>query len=167
MDQQSICLFLAMKRLSAQATDSKLVAVLGPDAIGYSTVTNSFRQWHFPSPLREITAWNSLRFLLIVALPKGRTFNAEYYCDNVLAALTLLQPEDDEKKLVVHADNARAHTAQKCRTFVKKMDCGSLPTYPTHLISRHPISFCSVMSRNFSKEWCFHYTKNYSTQLVK
>jgi transposase len=62
-------------------------------------------------------AWNSLRFSLIVALPKGRTFNAEYYRDNILAALTQFQQEDDGRKLVVHADNARAHTAQKCRIF--------------------------------------------------
>jgi hypothetical protein len=34
MDQRSICLFLAMKRLSAQAIDNELVAVLGLDAIG-------------------------------------------------------------------------------------------------------------------------------------
>jgi ABC-type cobalamin/Fe3+-siderophores transport system ATPase subunit len=44
MDQRSICLFLAMKRLSAQAPDNELVAVLGRDAIGYSTVTNYLRQ---------------------------------------------------------------------------------------------------------------------------
>jgi histone-lysine N-methyltransferase SETMAR len=30
--------------------------------------------------------------------------------------LTQFQPEDDWRKLVVHAENARAHTAQKCRT---------------------------------------------------
>jgi hypothetical protein len=30
MDQRSICLFLAMKRLSAQAISGELVAVLGP-----------------------------------------------------------------------------------------------------------------------------------------
>jgi transposase len=54
---------------------------------------------------------------LIVALTKGRTFNTEYYCDNILAALTQLQPEDDGRKLVVHADDARVRTAQKCRTF--------------------------------------------------
>jgi hypothetical protein len=53
MDQRSICLFLAMKRLSAQAIDSERVAVFDPDAIGYSTVTNYLRQWHFPSTLRE------------------------------------------------------------------------------------------------------------------
>jgi hypothetical protein len=56
-------------------------------------------------------AWNPLGFPLIVALPKGCTCNAEYYRDNVLAALTQLQPEDDGGKLIVHVDNARAHTA--------------------------------------------------------
>jgi hypothetical protein len=35
-------------------------------------------------------AWNPLGFPLIVALPKGRTFNAEYYRDNIFAALTQL-----------------------------------------------------------------------------
>jgi hypothetical protein len=71
MDQRSICLFLAMKRLSAQAIDNELVAVFGPDAIGDSTVTNYLRHRHFPSTLRETIAWNPLEFPLIVALPKG------------------------------------------------------------------------------------------------
>jgi hypothetical protein len=100
-----------MKRLSAQAISNELVAVLGPDAIGYSTVTNYLSQRHFPSTLRETIAWNPLGSPLIVALPKGRTLNAEYYHDNILAALTQLQPEDDGRELVVHADNATAHTA--------------------------------------------------------
>jgi hypothetical protein len=39
MDQRSICLFLAMKGLSAREVHSELVAVLGLDVIGYSTVT--------------------------------------------------------------------------------------------------------------------------------
>jgi hypothetical protein len=62
MDQRSICLFLAMKRLSAQAIYNELVAVLGPGAIGYSTVTNYLRQRCFPSILRETIAWNPLGF---------------------------------------------------------------------------------------------------------
>jgi hypothetical protein len=62
-------------------------------------------------------ASNPLGFPLTVAISKGRTFNADYYCDNILAALTQLQPEDDERKLVAHADNPRAHTAQKRQTF--------------------------------------------------
>jgi transposase len=62
-------------------------------------------------------AWNPLGFPLIVTLPNGCIFNADYYRDNILAALAQLHPENDGRKLVIHADNARAHTAQKCRTF--------------------------------------------------
>jgi hypothetical protein len=65
-------------------------------------------------------AWNPLRFPLIVALSKGRTFNAEYYRDNILAALTQFQPEDNRRKFVVHADNAKAPTPQKSRTFCEE-----------------------------------------------
>jgi transposase len=65
-------------------------------------------------------AWNPFGFPLIVALPKGCTFKAEYYRDNILTELTQLQPEDDGRKLVVHTDNAKAHTAQKCRTFCEE-----------------------------------------------
>jgi hypothetical protein len=120
MDQRSICLFLAMRRLSAQAIYKELVAVLGRDAIGYSTVTNYLHQQHFPSTLHETIAWNPLRFPLIVALPKGPIFNAEYYGDNIIVELTQLQPEDDGRKLVVHADNERADTVQKRRTFCEE-----------------------------------------------
>jgi hypothetical protein len=56
MDQRSICLFLAMKRISAQAIDNELVVMFGPDAIGYSTVTNHLRQRHSPSTFRETIA---------------------------------------------------------------------------------------------------------------
>jgi hypothetical protein len=49
MEQGSICLFLAMKRLSARDVHNELVAVLGPDAIAYSTVTNCLRQRQFPA----------------------------------------------------------------------------------------------------------------------
>jgi hypothetical protein len=106
MNQRSICLFLAVKRLSAQAIYNELVVVLDPNAIGYSTLPNYIRQRHIPSTFRETITWNPLGFSLIVPLPKGHTFNAEYYLDNILAALTEFQPEDDGRKFIVHADNA-------------------------------------------------------------
>jgi histone-lysine N-methyltransferase SETMAR len=109
-----------MKRPSAQAIDNELVALLGPDAIGDSPVANYLRRWNFPSTLRETIAWNPLGFPLIMVLPKGHTFNAEYYRDNIIAALIQFPPEDDGRKLVVHAYNARAHTGQKRRTFCKE-----------------------------------------------
>jgi transposase len=65
-----------------------------------------------------------------MALPKGRTFNAEYYRDNILVALAQLQSEDDGRKLVVHVDNARAHSAQKCRTFCKENGLRLTPHSP-------------------------------------
>jgi transposase len=75
-------------------------------------------------------AWNPLGFPLIVELPKGCIFNAEYYHDNILAALTQLQPEYDGRKLVVHTDSARAHAAQKCRTFCEENGLRLAPHRP-------------------------------------
>jgi hypothetical protein len=49
MDQRSICLFLAMKGLSARDLHNELVAVLVPDAIAYSTVTSYLRRRQFPA----------------------------------------------------------------------------------------------------------------------
>jgi hypothetical protein len=77
-------------------------------------------------------AWSPLGFPLIMELSKGRTFNVQNYRDNIRAALTQFQSEDDGRKFVVHVDNVKAHTVRKCRTFAKKMDCGSLPIYPAH-----------------------------------
>jgi hypothetical protein len=85
-------------------------------------------------------AWNPLESPLIVALSKGCTFNAEYYRDNILAALTQLQPQDDGRKLAVHADNARAHTAQKCRTFCEENGLR---------LALHPPYSCDLAPSNF------------------
>jgi hypothetical protein len=114
--------------------------VLGPNAMGYSMVTNYLRQRHFPSTLRETIAWNPLRFPMIVALIKGRTSNAEYYRDNILAALTQLQPEDNGRNLVVRADNA---IAQKCRTLYKDNGLWLAP-YPPYSPDLAPSDFFLV-----------------------
>jgi hypothetical protein len=54
---------------------------------------------------------------LLEVLPKGRGFNAEYYHDNILTEPIRFRLEAGERHLVTHADNARGHTAQECRTF--------------------------------------------------
>jgi hypothetical protein len=84
-----------------------------------------------------------------VALPKGHAFNAEYYRDNILAALTRLQPEDDGRRPVVHADNARAHTAQKCRTFCKEngLRLAPHPSYSSDLVPSDFFLFGYVKER--------------------
>ena len=44
MDQRSIVLFLDRKRLKATDIHNELVAVLGNDAVSYSTVTRYLRE---------------------------------------------------------------------------------------------------------------------------
>jgi transposase len=98
-----------------------------------STWRNTAERAIHPIQARKITGtipWNPLGFPLIVVFPKGCTLNTEHYRDNILAALTQLQPEDDGRKLVVHADNARAHNAQKCRTFCEENGPGLAPHLP-------------------------------------
>jgi histone-lysine N-methyltransferase SETMAR len=252
MDQRSICLFLALKGLPARAIHGEPGAVLGPDAVAYSTVTKSLWQrqllctlleppdepvmaiiddtilsalekqpfssirelanlicipattvyrylthslgfvvkhlhwvphslsatqkaqritlanrllfelrsiksdgWHFVVSLDEswfylttdleqiwmipeeepparsrrmiqdrkimaTVAWNPLGFHIVKALPRGGSFDAEYYCDNILAELFSIRPEADGRKLGIHADNARAHPAQQSRAFCEE-----------------------------------------------
>jgi histone-lysine N-methyltransferase SETMAR len=66
--------------------------------------------------------------------------NAEYYRDNILAAFTQLQLEDDRRELVVHADNARVHTAQKCRAFCEENGLRFAP-YPSYSPDLAPSDF--------------------------
>jgi histone-lysine N-methyltransferase SETMAR len=72
-------------------------------------------------PKRIMTiAWNPLGFHLLDAFPKGNTFNAEYYRLNILTEFLLLRQQDAERRLVIRADNARPHTARKCRAFCEE-----------------------------------------------
>jgi hypothetical protein len=84
-----------MKRLSAQAIDNlatdheQIWLRPGETPPGRPRHTRQDRK------IMVTITWNPLGFPLIVGLPKGRTFNAEYYRDHILAALTQFQPEDD------------------------------------------------------------------------
>jgi transposase len=130
MDQRTIYLFLTMKRLSAQAiynlpTDHEQIWLRPGE-----TPPEMARHTIQGRKIMVTITCNPLGFPLIVALPKGRTFNAEDYRDNILAALTQLQSEDDGRKLVIHADNARSHIAQKCRTFCEENGLQLVPHPP-------------------------------------
>jgi transposase len=62
-------------------------------------------------------AWNPLGFHLLEVLPNGSMFNTEYYRDNIRTALIQFLLEPGVTRLVLHADDTRPHTAQKCGTF--------------------------------------------------
>jgi hypothetical protein len=112
-------------------------------------------------------ARNPLGFPLIVAPPKGRTLNTGYYRDTILAALTHTTQRTTGESSLFMLTMQGLTLLKNIELFAKKMDSGSLPIHPTHLNSRHPTSFCSIITNNVSKEWCFHHMMNYSTQLVK
>jgi hypothetical protein len=64
-----------------------------------------------------MNAWNPFKFHMLDALPRGRTFDAECELENILTSLVPLRPDPGGRKLVIHADNAMARTAQKCIAF--------------------------------------------------
>jgi hypothetical protein len=72
-------------------------------------------------------AWNPLGFHLLNALPKGGSFTAGYYRDNILADLVPLRQAGEERQLCLHADDARVYIAQKCRDFCRDNGLRILP----------------------------------------
>jgi hypothetical protein len=69
------------------------------------------------------TACSPLGFHVLVALPKGRTFDAEYSGDNILTALVSLRTEGVGRRLVI-AENARSHSGQKRIAFCTEIGLG-------------------------------------------
>ena len=61
MDQRSICLFLEMKGLSARAIHNELIAVLGSEAVAYSTVTKYLRLRKHPNDFAETVFIESIK----------------------------------------------------------------------------------------------------------
>jgi transposase len=65
--------------------------------------------------------WNHTGFYRIVAFPKGMKFNTDYYISHILDPLAewrRSQVGGSNRKLHVHADNARPHTAKKVTEFL-------------------------------------------------
>jgi hypothetical protein len=66
-------------------------------------------------------AWNPTGFDRIVALPKGMNFSPDYYISHILDPLDewrRSQVGGSGRRLHVHADNARPHTAKKALGFL-------------------------------------------------
>jgi hypothetical protein len=65
--------------------------------------------------------WNPQDFHLVDALPKDQKFNANYYIDRILQSLLENCSTWRGPDLIIHADNARPHTAQKLSNFAGKI----------------------------------------------
>jgi hypothetical protein len=65
--------------------------------------------------------WNPIGFHVLKALPKGRKFNAQYYTNDILVAISdwrLHTGETRPNKLRVYSDNVRPHTAKRLRDYI-------------------------------------------------
>jgi hypothetical protein len=71
-------------------------------------------------------ARNPLGFHLLNARPKGSSLTDKYYRNNIIAGLLQLRPASEGRRLCLHADNARVHTARKCQNFCRENRLRSL-----------------------------------------
>lgn len=95
--------------------------------------------------------WNPNGFALVDELPKGVTFTTDYFINNILEKLTkrgTAFPDRDGKRLNLHFDNARPHTADKT---IQYMELNGLKKVP------HPPYSPDIAPSDF---FLFGYTKD-------
>lgn len=77
--------------------------------------------------------WNPNGFQVIDALPRDQTFNAYYYTNNILAPLSQMGqgfPDADGRRLTIHADNAKPHTARHTTQYIESHGMKKAPHPP-------------------------------------
>jgi transposase len=79
--------------------------------------------------------WNRESFHLVDALSKGQKFNASYDVDIILQNILDNRSTGSGPGLITHADNARAHTAQKTLRFCweSRLEMALPPPYSSDL----------------------------------
>jgi hypothetical protein len=110
-------------------------------------------------------AWNPLKFHLIESLPR-----AEYYHDNILAALIPLHPDVGGREFVIHADNTRVYMTGKCRAFYAEngLWLATHSSYSSRSSHLAPLDFCpSGMLNIVSMELPCHHTGSYCQPFSK
>jgi histone-lysine N-methyltransferase SETMAR len=81
--------------------------------------------------------WNPHGFHLIKVLEKDRKFNAGYYIAEILEPLfqwRSIEAACDERKLLVHADNARPHIAMLSTQCFNRRKSAPHPPYSPDLV---------------------------------
>jgi hypothetical protein len=96
------------------------------------------------------SAW----FHLIKVLEKDRKFNSGYYIAHILEPLSQwrsIGTAGNERKLLVHADNARPHTVKSSTQYFNKNQMKSAHILHTPLISGRRTFISSGLSRDVSQ----------------
>jgi hypothetical protein len=82
--------------------------------------------------------WNPHGFHLVKVLEKGRKFNVGYYIAEILESLSQwrsIESARNERKLLVHADNAPPHTAKLSTQYFTENRIKSAPHPPDSILS--------------------------------
>ena len=77
--------------------------------------------------------WNPNGFSVVKVLPENERFTAEYFINNILKELyekTKQLPNRDNRKVTLHYDNARPHTARKVTRFLEENHMKKAPHPP-------------------------------------
>jgi histone-lysine N-methyltransferase SETMAR len=72
-------------------------------------------------------------FHIVKLLPKGESFNASYYTNEMLSEVVRWsnkEPGTASQKLIVHSDNARPQTARQTREFIEAYGMEQAPYSP-------------------------------------
>jgi hypothetical protein len=88
--------------------------------------------------------WNPCGFHLIKIFEKAPKFNAGYYIAEILGPLSQwrsIEVVGSERKLLVHADNARPHTARSSTQYFNENQMKSAP-HPPYSLGLAPSDFC-------------------------
>jgi hypothetical protein len=83
------------------------------------------------------TVWNPRGFHLIEVLAKSRKFNASYYIAEILEPLSQrrsIEAAGNERKLLVHADKARSHSAKLSIQYFNENRMKSAPHPPYSIL---------------------------------
>jgi histone-lysine N-methyltransferase SETMAR len=62
--------------------------------------------------------WNPHGFHLVSVLPKGQKWTSQFYIDHILPEICTLREPGTQRKVVVHADNAKPHVAKRVKQFM-------------------------------------------------
>jgi hypothetical protein len=100
-------------------------------------------------------AWNPFGFHVLWAPLKDKTFDAEYYRDDILTALVSFRPEGAGGNLLF----MQAIQLRSVSPFVPTTGWDSPQTRHTCLISHRQASLYSGMSYAVCRRWLLHHTK--------
>jgi histone-lysine N-methyltransferase SETMAR len=107
------------------------------------------------SPKSMITvAWNTSGFHVLAALLKDAKFNASYYTNEIVEEIRKWRDAYRKKRtrsLIVHADNARPHTARASLEYLEANGRGKAP-YPPYSPDLAPSDF--LLFRHVKRMLC-------------